>query len=162
VTSKVLVTLRVKASPERAFDAFVGEIGAWWRPNSFFAFTLRDPGVLSFEPGAGGMADGRLIETRESPSGPKVFEIGRIRVWDRPSRLVFGWRQATFEPDQDTEVTISFEQVDEETRVTVEHRGWEAIPATHVAKHTFPNDIFLRRHGEWWQALLTSYRDTLS
>ena len=108
------------------------------------------------------MADGRLVETREGPTGPKVFEIGRVRVWDRPNRLVFGWRQATFEPDQDTEVTISFEQVGEETRVAVEHRGWDAIPATHVAKHTFPNDIFLRRHGEWWHALLTSYRDTLS
>jgi uncharacterized protein YndB with AHSA1/START domain len=163
VSSKVLVALRVKASPERAFDAFVGEIGAWWRPNDFFAFTPREPGVLSFEPGEGGdMADGRLIETRQSPSGPKVFEIGRIRAWDRPHRLVFGWRQASFTPDQDTEVTVSFEEMGGETRVSVEHRGWDSVPDNHVAKHHFPNDIFLRRHGEWWHALLASYRERLT
>ena len=59
MTSKVYVALRVKASPERAFAAFVGEIGAWWRPNGLFQTTPRAPGVLAFEPGAGG----RLTET---------------------------------------------------------------------------------------------------
>ena len=33
MTSKVYVALRVKASPERAFQAFVDEIGLWWRPS---------------------------------------------------------------------------------------------------------------------------------
>jgi hypothetical protein len=36
------------------------------------------------------------------------------------------------------------------------------VPIDHVAKHHFPNDIFLRRHGEWWHALLTAYREQLS
>ena len=122
MSSKVLVALRVKATPERAFEAFVGEIGAWWRPNPLFAFTPREPGVLSFEPGEGG----RLIETLASG---KVFEIGRIRAWEPPQRLVFGWRQAAFAPDQDTEVEVRFEPVGEETRVTVEHLGWDSVPA---------------------------------
>ncbi len=83
-----------------------------------------------------------------------MFEIGKIRVWEPPSRLVFGWRQATFHPGQDTEVEVSFLQMGEETRVTVEHRGWETVPQEHVARHHFPDGLFLRRHGEWWQALL--------
>jgi uncharacterized protein YndB with AHSA1/START domain len=149
--SKLMVALRVKASPERAFDAFVGEIGAWWRPNGLFAFTPREPGVLSFEPGEGG----RLIETR---AGGKVFEIGRIRAWEPPKRLVFGWRQAAFTPEMDTEVEVRFDQVGEETRVTVEHTGWDSVPAAHVARHGFSNQLFLTRHAEWWQALLASYR----
>lgn len=149
--SRVVVALRVKASPDRAFEAFTREIGAWWRPNPLFAFTPRDPGALAFEPGAGG----RLIETR---SNGKVFEIGRIRAWDPPSRLVFGWRQATFAPDQDTEVEVRFERVGEETRVTVEHTGWDSVPASHVARHGFPNAFFLTRHGEWWRSLLASYK----
>ena len=66
MTSKVYVALRVKASPERAFSAFVGEIGAWWRPNGLFQTTPRAPGVLAFEAGEGG----RLTETLESG---KVF-----------------------------------------------------------------------------------------
>jgi len=155
VTSKVLVALRVKASPERAFAAFTGEIDAWWRPNPLFAFTPRASGVLSFEPGEGG----RLIETRE---GGKVFEIGKVRVWTPPSRLVFGWRQAAFAPGQDTEVEVRFEAVGDETRVTVEHLGWDSVPATHVARHGFPDSIFLRRHAEWWQALLASYKADLA
>jgi uncharacterized protein YndB with AHSA1/START domain len=150
VSSKVLVSLRVKASPDRAFAVFVNEIGAWWRASPLFAFTPRDPGVLAFEPGA----QGRLIETL--PNG-KVFEIGRIRAWEPPLRLVFGWRQATFAPDQDTEVEVRFEAVGEETRVTVEHVGWDSVPSEHVARHGFPNRIFLTRHAEWWRALLAAY-----
>jgi len=149
--SKVLVALRVRASPERAFEAFTREIGAWWRPNGLFAFTPRDPGRLAFEPGA----DGRLIETLP---GGKVFEIGRVRAWEPPNRLVFGWRQATFTPEQDTEVEVRFEPVGEETRVTVEHVGWEVIPQAHAARHGFPLPLFLTRHAEWWQALLASYK----
>ena len=67
---------------------------------------------------------------------------------------MFGWRQATFNPDQNTEVEVSFEAIGEETRVTVEHRGWDSVPAAHVARHAFPNAAFLQRHGEWWRALL--------
>jgi uncharacterized protein YndB with AHSA1/START domain len=147
VSSRILVALRVAASPERAFDAFTGEIGEWWTPNALFAFTPREPGVLAFEPGP----EGRLTETR---SNGKVFEIGRVRAWEPPHRLVFGWRQAAFTPEQDTEVEVRFEAVGEETRVTVEHRGWDSVPAAHVARHGFPNALFLQRHGEWWRQLL--------
>jgi uncharacterized protein YndB with AHSA1/START domain len=151
VSSKVLVSLRVKVTPERAFAAFVDDIGAWWRASPLFAFTPRDPGVLAFEPGEGG----RLVTTLASG---KVFEIGKIRAWAPPHRLVFGWRQASFAPDQDTEVEVRFEAVGDETRVTVEHTGWDSVPGAHVARHGFPNAVFLTRHGEWWQTLLASYK----
>ncbi len=154
MSSRILVALRVKATPERAFEAFTREIGAWWRPNMMFNFTPRSAGVLAFE----GESGGRLIETL--PSG-KVFEIGRIRDWSPPDRLTFGWRQAAFEPDQDTEVSVRFEAVGAETRVTVEHTGWESVPQSHVARHGFPSELFLRRHGEWWQSLLASLAETL-
>ena len=102
--SRVLVALRVAASPERAFDVFTENIGEWWLPNGLFQFTPRGPGRLAFEPGP----NGRLVE--RLPDG-EVFEIGRIRVWERPSRLVFRWRQASFERDQTTEVHVHFEPV---------------------------------------------------
>jgi uncharacterized protein YndB with AHSA1/START domain len=155
MTSRVIVALRVRATPERAFAAFVGEIHLWWRPNGMFQFTPRSPGTLSFEAGEGG----RLIETL--PNG-KVFEIGRIRAWEPPRRLVFGWRQATFAPDQDTEVEVRFEMLGDQTRVTVEHTGWDSVPQTHVARHRFPATVFLTRHGEWWQTLLEAYRMRLA
>jgi uncharacterized protein YndB with AHSA1/START domain len=147
MTSKVYVALRVKASPERAFDAFVAEIGAWWRPSQMFQTTPR-PGVLSFEPGEGG----RLIETR---AGGKAFEIGRIHVWEPPSRLVFSWRQANFPPDLHTEVEVGFEAVGDETRVSVEHRGFDQVPAG-VARHGFPDQVLLMRLADFWRAQIAS------
>lgn len=152
MTSKVFVALRVKATPERAFAAFVDEIGAWWRPNGLFQTTPRAPGVMAFEPGEGG----RLTETL---ANGKVFEIGRIVAWEPPRRLVFTWRQANFPPDLHTEVEVRFEAVGEETRVSVEHRGFDQVPEG-VARHGFPDEALLMRLAEWWQRLLASYRDT--
>ena len=153
MTSKVYVALRVKAPPERAFAAFVGEIGAWWRPNGLFQTTPRAPGVLAFEPGEGG----RLTETL---ANGKVFEIGRITAWEPPARLVFSWRQATFPPDLHTEVEVRFEPVGEETRVSVEHRGFDRVPVGSAARHGFPDQALLMRLAEWWRKLLTSYGES--
>jgi uncharacterized protein YndB with AHSA1/START domain len=149
MSSRILVALRVAASPERTFDVFTRDIAAWWRPNSLFQFTAGKTGTLAFEPGAGG----RLVETYDDGS---VFEVGRIRVWEPPTRLVFGWRQASFAPEQETEVHVRFDAVDAETRVTVEHFGWDAVPKEHAARHGFPLDVFQLRHAEWWRALLAS------
>ena len=150
MTSKVFVALRVKAPRERAFDAFVREIGAWWRPNGLFQTTPRAPGVLAFEPGEGG----RLIETL---ANGKVFEIGRITTWKPPERLVFSWRQANFPLNLHTEVEVRFETVGEETRVSVEHRGFDQVPQGSAARHGFPDQALLMRLAEWWRSLLTSY-----
>ncbi|MDP3747588.1 MAG: SRPBCC family protein [Phenylobacterium sp.] len=151
MTSKVFVSLRVKTTPERAFAAFVEEIGAWWRPNGLFQTTPRAPGVLAFEPGQGG----RLTETL---ANGKVFEIGRITAWEPPARLEFTWRQANFPLELHTEVEVRFEAVGEETRVSVEHRGFDQVPEG-AARHGFPDEALLMRLAEWWQVLLASYRD---
>jgi uncharacterized protein YndB with AHSA1/START domain len=156
MTSKVFVALRVKASPERAFAAFVEEIGAWWRPNLLFQTTPRAPGRLAFEPGEGG----RLTETLANNG--KVFEIGRITTWEPPRRLVFSWRQASFPPDLHTEVEVMFEAVGEETRVSIEHRGFDQVPADNVARHGFPDQALLMRLAEWWRAQLGSINDRLA
>jgi hypothetical protein len=60
----------------------------------------------------------------------------------------------SFKPDQVTEVDVWFEAVGGETRVTVEHRGWDAIPPQHVARHGFELMLFQRRLGEHWRELL--------
>jgi uncharacterized protein YndB with AHSA1/START domain len=151
VTSKVYVALRVAATPERAFAAFVGEIGAWWRLNGLFQTTPRAPGRLAFEPGEGG----RLTETLASG---KVFEIGRIIVWEPPTRLVFSYRQANFPQNLETEVEVSFELVGDETRVSVEHRGFDQVPAG-AARHGFPDQLLLMRLGDFWRAHLAALRE---
>lgn len=150
----MLIAVRVPATPERAFSAFTDEIGAWWEPNGLFQFTQRG-GTLRFEPGPAG----RLIET--SSRGDE-FVVGHIREWDPPRRLVTSWRHDNFAADQETELHVRFDEVAEgHTRVTVEHFGWDQIPAEHAARHGFPLDAFQRRFAEWWQALLARLAATL-
>lgn len=145
--SRVLVAVRVKATPARAFAAFTQEIGDWWRPHGLFELTRKRSGVLSFEPGP----SGRLIETYDDGA---VFVIGEVRVWDPPHRLVVTWRQASFSPDQSTELHVRFEEAGAQTRVTVEHFGWDTIPRAHAARHGFPLATFQLRFAEWWQLML--------
>lgn len=151
--SRVLVALRVPATPPRAFTAFTEQIGQWWEPNGLFQFTAGRDGTLVFEPGPAG----RLVETY--PDGTE-FVVGHVRAWEPPHRLVLSWRQASFDPDQETELHVRFDEVDDaptgqaQTRVTVEHFGWDTIPAEHAARHGFPLVVFQLRFAQWWQAML--------
>jgi uncharacterized protein YndB with AHSA1/START domain len=146
--SRVLVSMRVRATPERAFDAFTAEIGRWWKPNVLFPFTDRTDGVLAFE----SEPERCLVET--APGGHR-FVVGQVRNWDPPRRLVVSWRESTFGPDVETELHVRFEDVGEgQTRVVVEHFGWDAIPVGHVARHGFPLDVLQLRFAEWWRRML--------
>lgn len=152
MTSRVVVSLRVAASPQRAFAAFTEEIGDWWVHEGFFKLTPRSPGVMAFEPPTAD-ANGRLVERLDSG---KVFEVGQVSVWAPGERLVVGWRQAFFAPEQATEVEVRFEPVGEETRITVEHRGWDSVPVEHVSRHRHPLSLFLKRQGDNWREQLAS------
>jgi len=151
MTAAVIVSLRVAASPARAFEAFTEEIGAWWTPNSLFMLTPGGDGRLAFEPGEGGRLFTRLDDGSE-------YEIGRITIWQPGERLALGWRQASFAADQATQVDIRFEAIGDETRVTVEHRGWDSIPQAHAARHGFPLMVFQQRQVEHWRTLLAALK----
>jgi len=141
----------------RAFQVFTDEIGAWWRPNPLFGFTPRSPGEIAIEP-PDGASSGRVVERL---ANGKVFLIGEITVWEPGRRLAFGWRQASFAPDQATQVEVRFEAVGTETRVTVEHTGWDSVPPVHVARHALPEPVFTRRLADWWRRLLVSFGERL-
>lgn len=152
MTSRVVVSIRVPCSPGEAFEAFTADIGEWWDFDSFFKLTPRSPGVMAFEPPDAVGAGGRLVE--RLPNG-QVFEVGPVRVWRPGEQLVVGWRQASFGPEHATEVEVRFEAAGAETRVTVEHRGWDSVPLGHVARHGFPLLPFQQRQAENWKHLLT-------
>jgi uncharacterized protein YndB with AHSA1/START domain len=152
--SRVLVSLRVTAPPERTFRAFTEEIGTWWRPNGLFRFTARADTRLAFEP----RPPEHLVEI--GADGER-FEVGPVIEWSPPTRVVFGWRQESFPDDRSTEVSVRFDEVHDGTRVTVEHFGWDALPQEHAARHGFPLTDFQQRLAEWWQTLLGSLRSRL-
>ena len=146
--SRVLVAVRVPCEPAEAWERFTAEIGQWWRPNPLFAFSQGRSGTLAFEPGEGG----RLTETYSDGS---LFVIGVINVWDPPRRLVVSWRQASFPAEQLTELHVGFEPTGPgETRVSVEHYGWDSLPSEHASRHGFPLPTFQLRFAEWWRTLL--------
>ena len=88
----------------------------------------------------------------ETPGRPAVLLLHGF------PELAFSWRQESFSPEQQTEVVVRFEPAGKQTRVTVEHIGWDSIPREHVARHRFPLDVFQLRHAEWWQALLARFQ----
>ena len=75
MTAAVIVSIRVGATPLRAFEAFTEDIGEWWRPNPMFALTPRGDGHLRFEAGEGGGSSRRWRTEKSSRS-----EIGRAHV----------------------------------------------------------------------------------
>jgi uncharacterized protein YndB with AHSA1/START domain len=154
VSARVELALQVAATPERAFAVFTGETGLWWKPNELFGFTPRAPGIVAFEPGEGG----RFIETR---GDGKVFEIGRITIWEPGKRLAFTWRQASFTQDQIAHVEVRFEAIGPRTRVTVIHEGFDRLPDGHVARHGMKAMYYAQRHAGWWRELLEGLKARL-
>jgi len=154
-SSKVFLALRVPADPLRAFEVFTQEISLWWQPSGLFQVSAAGDGRLAFEPGVGG----RLVTTFADGS---TFEIGRISVWEPGKRLVFAWRQASFSPEQSTEVEVGFEAVGDETRVSIEHRAWDTIPRRHAARHGFPEAVTLQRCSDWWRGSLHALKGLIA
>ncbi len=63
---------------------------------------------------------------------------GAFPSWEPGKRLLFAWRQSSFTAEQSTEVEVTFEAVGEETRVSIEHRAWDTIPATSCRASRLP------------------------
>ena len=145
------VTTFVAVSPPHAFVVFTGEIDEWWRRGPLFRSFPGDASELRFEHDEHGR---RLVERGRS----QVFEIGRVLVWLPGERLVFEWRQRNFKAGEVTEVEIRFEPSGEGTRVTLEHRGWDAIRGDHPARHGLRERAFGAMIGQHWGELVSVYR----
>jgi uncharacterized protein YndB with AHSA1/START domain len=110
----------VKAAPARAFEVFTAGIGRWWPATHHIGQgEFQD---MTIEPREGGRWYERASEGGEC-------ELGKVLVWDPPSRLVLGWQLTPdwrFDPDLLTEVEVRFTPLaDGSTRVELEHRNLE-------------------------------------
>ncbi len=150
------VMVQVAVPPAVAFDLFTREIDQWWRRGVRYRASGRHAGVLHLELGLGG----RLFETFTVDGQDRLVVVGTISAWEPPRRFVFDWRNANFAPHEKTEVEVRFEAAAEgkKTRVTVEHRGWSALPPEHPARHGLAVGPFIAMIGMWWGDLLGSLR----
>jgi uncharacterized protein YndB with AHSA1/START domain len=149
-----VVSVSVEVPPAEAFRVFSEEIDAWWRRGLRYRLG-KQRSVVHLEPKLGG----RLFESFESSSGQKVFETGRVTVWQPAERLVLEWRAVNFAPSERTEVEVSFQPTPSGTLVTVRHRGWSLLPDDHPVRHGQDAATFLRQMGLWWGALASSLRE---
>lgn len=149
-----MVAVTVAADPATAFDLFTQEVDSWWRRGPKYRFRGKKHGILRFEPGVGG----RLVEVYDEAAGD-LFEVGKILAWEPGARLCFEWHASNYRPGQVTVVEVRFIESASGTRVVVEHRGWESLPADHPARHGLDETPFLASMAGWWQEQLDSLKD---
>jgi hypothetical protein len=150
----VVVSVFVAVEPADAFAVFTEEIDRWWRRGPMYRIAGRSPGALHLERRLGG----RVFETH----GEDAHEIGVVTAWDPPRHVGFTWRSITFTRGETTQVDVRFAARNAGTEVTLEHRGWSAIPDDHPVRHGKAGSAFLGGTGRWWADLLTSLREHIA
>lgn len=160
----IRLTTIVAAPPELAFEIFTQETDLWWGKGPRFRPLSHPQGRMIFE----GKVGGRLIERVSNDEASEAdatpdFVLGRIQVWDPPSRLVFAMGGRDFAPTDGSPgaedwpiVDITFEAVREGTRVHLEHRGFARLAADHPVRHGLDPSSFLDVIGIFWADLLAA------
>jgi uncharacterized protein YndB with AHSA1/START domain len=155
---KARVSVLVAVPPADAFEVFTKEIDLWWKQGPKFRIAGRRRGQLHFEAGVGGRLFESFVASRAS-AATRTIEVGRITAWEPPFRLEFEWRGVNLAPEEKTVVEVRFESSPSGTLVTVEHRGWSAVPDDHPVRHGKVGADFARMMGMWWAELMTSLRE---
>jgi len=117
-------SIRVNASPERAFEVFTSGLGRWWPRDKGIGKMPMKTAVMETRLG------GRWYELAEDGSQATV---GKIIVWDPPKRFVMTWDiNSQWKPDTtvSSEVEVKFiAEGTDATRVELEHRKFEQMGA---------------------------------
>ncbi|HEY5222025.1 MAG TPA: SRPBCC domain-containing protein [Microbacteriaceae bacterium] len=127
----IVVSRVISASPESLFDAWLdpAAVGIWLRPgNAESTDAVIDPRV-----------GGRFTIVMNSAT--PTIHGGTYQVIDRPRRLVFTWR-STHTGDRDTLVTVDF----------VARDAADATPSTEVTitHEQLPNETARLMHTDGW------------
>ncbi len=97
----VVKTVTVKASPERAFEAFTANMGQWWPKTHTIGAAPFEAVVM--EPRVGGRWYERAADGAET-------NWGKVLAWDPPRRFVLAWQISAdwaYDPNLMTEVEVS-------------------------------------------------------
>jgi hypothetical protein len=134
----------VRASVRHTFDTFVTTIGAWWPVQPFSAGKDRVRAVTVEQ-----RQGGRVYETWDD--GTEI-DWGTLTAWQPPERFTMTW---TGTPAT-TEVELTFTAFGPAlTRVTVEHRGWEALTEEQLAQDcALPGGYTSGAYSQGWVTIL--------
>jgi uncharacterized protein YndB with AHSA1/START domain len=120
----VVRTVDVPVAPDEAFRAFTEEIDDWYERGPY---SWNDPEravAIRFE-------GDRLLEVYDDGD---PYEMGLVTAWEPGRRLAFAYRSVHVPADVQTDVEVRFDPVAGGTRVTLEHRGLETLPADEYAR----------------------------
>jgi Activator of Hsp90 ATPase homolog 1-like protein len=142
----------VRASAQHTFGTFVTRMGAWWPVQPFSAGKdrVRDVTVEQRQ-------GGRVYETWDD--GTEV-DWGALVAWEPPERFVMTW---TGTPAT-TEVELTFTALGPAlTRVTVEHRGWDALTDEQLSTGcALPGGYTSGAYSQGWATILACLAETIS
>ena len=125
VIDPIRLSFEVACPPDHAFQTWTAQTSIWW-PSSHTVTAAHDLEVV-FEPRVGG----RIFE--RTPDGAE-HDWGQIIAWEPPRLLAYLWHLRVDRADA-TEVQISFIEADNgNTRVEIEHRGWERLGSEGLAR----------------------------
>jgi uncharacterized protein YndB with AHSA1/START domain len=137
----------VRSDQRHTFDVFTRTIGIWWPVNPFSAGKDRVRDV-TIEPRAGG----RVYEVW--PDGTTVT-WGELLAWEPPQRFAMTWNMTPVP----TEVELTFRALGPAlTRVSVEHRGWEALSDEQIAEDcALPGGYANGSYARGWAQILARF-----
>jgi uncharacterized protein YndB with AHSA1/START domain len=131
--------IEVACEPAHAFELWTGRTSLWWPKGHSVS---GDPGFeVTFEPREGG----RIVE--RTPAGEEHV-WGAITHWEPPRALAYRWHLRQ-DPEDATDVEITFAAVPGGTAVTIVHGGWERLGERARALHG--------RNRSGWEGLLPHF-----
>jgi uncharacterized protein YndB with AHSA1/START domain len=149
----VFKTIRVKASPERAFEVFTAGMTRWWLPSHSILASKSPQARVVMEPRVGG----RWYERGEDGS---ECDWGHVLLWEPPHRLVLAWQinaRWSFDASLVTQLDVQFNASgDGSTDVSLEHRDLDRFGADAVkVREALGSEM-------GWGGLLGSFAKALS
>ena len=105
--------IMVELNPDQAFELFTARIGDWWPLAQLSVFGAE--ATVAF-------VGSELVEVL----GERRTRWGRVTEWIPGRRVTFSWHPGAPEEQPSSQVSVSFEAAGDQTRVILEHSGWEA------------------------------------
>ena len=116
-------SIEVRATPERAFQAFTAEMARWW-PLATHSVAQAKAKSCAIEPWVGG----RVFETDQAGN---THVWGQVTRWQPPLGVKAGGFAMTWHPGRGPEsaqrVAVNFAAAPAGTKVTLIHDGWEVL-----------------------------------
>ena len=130
----------VDADQDTAFEAFTARIGRWWPVGEHSVH------------GAGStvhLEGGQIVERS---AGGETAIWGAVTTWQPPAELAFTWHPGRG-PDRASQVRVTFTGFGDQTRVRLEHTGWDMFDDPAAAR---------AEYDRGWPRVLDRYRDAVA